>query len=369
MMQSGGKMKTRLMITIPAIVALSILTVFVYDSIFLDKVCQDSGGKRVGDTCLAPIVMDPAKNDPQSAINQSKIKTMKPNSMEYFYYPNPEDITDRDVFQKFILIRLPEELGGDADDVSAFRAYSALSVGVHCQIKYWPHEERKRMEDPCWGSIYRPIDGLMIAGERPVVNNAPVALPYLDLSIDGNGSLHVEPPRWTLDENGVVGEGRDISLQQIHQGSQVIVDSYEQTNPNHPKIPIDFAGQILTQINPSSNIVEALYHDFSSHDWYGMTLYIRNVSAQDQQHFLNLAKHNSEFWQISETAIRIWGSALDKNNEQSEGFREYNIEFILNGFKFTIEGQDIDLMKKAIVASYFPGNDYDDMFLVSSTVK
>ena len=362
-------MKTRLLIMVPVIIALSILAVLVYDSMILDEICHDGGGKRIGDTCLAPIAINSTKNDPQSAISPSQIKTMKPNSMEYFYYPNPEDIINRDVFQKFVLIRLPEELGGDSEDISAFRAYSALSVGVHCQIKYWPHEERKRMEDPCWGSIYRPIDGLMIAGERPVVNNEPVALPYLDLSIDEDGSLHVEPPKWALNENGVVGEGRAISIQQIRQSSQVIVDSYEQTNPNHPKIPIDFAGQILTQINPSSNRVEALYHDFSSHDWDGMTIHIRNVSAQDQQHFLNLAKSNSEFWQMGDTTIRIWGSALDENNEQPEGFREYNIEFILNGFKIAINGQNMDLMKKAIIVNYFPENDYDDMFLVSSTVK
>ncbi len=354
MAQSGGKMKTRLLIIIPATITLPILAVLVYDSVTLDRICQDSGGKRTGDICLVPIAINSAKNDSQSVISQSQIKIMKPNSMEYFYYPNPEDTVNRDVFQKFILIRLPEELGGDADDVSAFRAYSALSVGVHCQIKYWPHEERKRMEDSCWGSIYRPLDGLMIAGERPVVNNAPAALPYLDLSIDENGSLHVEPPKWTLDENGVIGEGRDISLQQIRQGSQVIIDSYEQTNPNHPKIPMDFAGQILTQINPGSNRVEALYHDFSSHDWHGITIHIGNVSAQDQQHFLNLAKSNSEFWQVDDTAIRIWGSALDVNNEQSEGFREYNVEFILNGFKIAFEGQNLVLMKKSNRCKLFP---------------
>ena len=37
--------------------------------------------------------------------------------------------------------------------------------------------------------------------------------------------------------------------------------------------------------------------------------------------------------------------------------------------QITFEGQNMDLMKKAIVASYFLENDYDDMFLVSSTVK
>ena len=362
-------MKTRLLIIIGIIVIASIFAVITVDSVNLDKICQESGGKRDGDICLSPIAINSTKNNPQNAISPSQIKTMRPNSMEFFYYPNPEDTTNRDVFQKFILIRLPEELGGDADDVSAFRAYSALSVSVHCQIKYWPHEGRKRMEDPCWGSMYRPIDGLMIAGERPVVNNAPVALPYLDLSIDENGSLYVKTPKWTLDENGVIGEGRNISFDEIRQGSQVIVDSYEQTNPNHPKISVDFAGQILTQINPDTNRVEAIYHDFSSYDWHGITFYISNESVQDQQYFLNLAKSNSEFWQVGDTIIRIWGSALDKNSDQPERFREYNIEFILGGFKFAIKGQNIDLMKKAVIANYFPENNYDDMFLVSSTVK
>ena len=362
-------MKIKSFVIIGIIISVSVFTVVAVDSILLDKLCQDSGGKRDGDICLAPVIVNSTKTDSQDLPSPSQIKTIKPNSMEYFYYPNPSDVTDRDVFQKFILIRLPGELGGNADDVSAFRAYSALSVGVQCQIKYWPHEERKRMEDPCWGSMYRPIDGVMISGERPVVNTKPVALPYLDLSIDENGSLYVEPPVWTMDKNGVIGEGRDITLQQIRQGSQVIVDSYEQTNPNLPEIPIDFAGQILTQINPHTNRVEALYHDFLTQDWHGITLYIRNVTAEDQRYLLNFARPNSESWQIGETVIRIWGSALDKNSEQPEGFQEYNVEFILNGYKFFVNGKNIELIKESIVTNYFPENNYDDLFLISSTVK
>ena len=131
------------------IIIISVFTVITVDSIILDKICHDSGGKRDGDICLAPIITNSSKNDDsENTVKLSQIKTMRPNSMEYFYYPNPQDTTDRDVFQKFILIRLPSELGGNVDDASAFRAYSALSVGVHCQIKYHPHEERKRIEDP-----------------------------------------------------------------------------------------------------------------------------------------------------------------------------------------------------------------------------
>ena len=352
-----------------SVIVASVFTVIAIDSIALDKICRDSGGIREGDICLAPIITNSSNNDySENTVKPSQIKTMRPNSMEYFYYPNPEDTTNRDVFQKFILIRLPAELGGSVDDASAFRAYSALSVGVHCQIKYHPHEERKRIEDPCWGSMYRPIDGIMISGERPVVNTKPVALPYLDLSTDENGSLYVEPPVWNMDKNGVVGEGRNIPLQQIRQGSQGIVDSYEQTNPNHPKVSIDFAGQILTQINPRTNQVEALYHDFLTQDWHGVTIHISNASAADQQYLLNFARPHSEYWQIGDKVIRIWGSALNENSEQPEGFREYNIEFILNEHKFFINGKNIELMKQSIITNYFPEYDYNDLFLISSTV-
>ncbi len=362
-------MNAIIMLIVGVIVIASVFALVTIDSLGIGMMCQDSGGMRYDDTCYVPIPPNSAINDSRNDVIMPQIKTMMPNSMEYFYYPNPEDVEDRDVFQKFILIRLPEELGGDADDVSAFRAYSALDLTSHCYIKYWAYEERKRMEDPCWGSMYRPIDGLMIAGERPVVNNVPAALPYLDLSIDDNGSLYVEPPKWTLDENGVVGEGRNISLQQIRLGSQIIADSYGQTHSNHPKIPVDFAGQILTQINHGNNKMEALYHDFYHGDWKGLTISTRNVSALDQQHFLNLAKPDSEFWQIDDTVIRVWGSALDGRSEKPKGFQEYNAEFVLEGFKFTINGQNIELMKKSIAAVYFPENDYDDMFLISSTVK
>lgn len=363
-------MKTRVLLIIGIVIIIaSIFAVIIIDSANLDRICQDSGGKRIGDTCLAPTIINSTNNDSQDTFSLSHLKTMKPNSMEYFYYPNPEDTTDRDVFQKFILIRLPEELGGEADDVSAFRAYSALSVSNHCLLKYWPDEGRKRLEDPCWGSIYRPIDGLMITGGKPVTNNAPVALPFLDLSMDENGSLYVEPPVWAPRENGVVGVGRDMSLEDIRLDSRIVADSYQKTNPHHPNLPVDFAGQILTQIYPDSNRVEALYHDFSSTDWDGISIYVNNVSAQDQTYFLNLAKSNSEYWQIGEDIIWIGGSALDKNSKLNEGFKEYDIQFISDGFKFRIIGKNVEFMKKSIVANYFPEFGYDDLFLVSSTVR
>jgi|GEM_PF-2359157 len=360
-------MKTRLLIIIPAIIVFTILVIVAYDSVSLDKICQDSGGKRTGDICQIPIVTT-VMGDSETDFDISQITTMKPNSMKFFYYPNPEDTTNRDVFQKFILIRLPESLGGGADDVSSFRAYSSVSVtSDHCLIKYWPDAGRQRMEDPCWGSMYRAIDGLLIQSPDPITNDSPVALPRLDLSIDENGSLYVEPPKWTLQENGVIGVGRTISIQEVHQGSQFLVDSYQTSYPNHPKIPASFVGYRLTELHTGHDI-EVRYVDFLSLNNY-IDFLVDNVSAQDQQYFRNLAKSNSELWQIDDVIIKISGSALDKNNDQPERFKTYDVEFILDGFKFTIEGKNIESIKKAIVVNYFPEHNYDDLLLVSSTVE
>ena len=355
---------------ISAIVVVSVLVFFTADSMNLDRLCAEKGGVRNGDMCIIE-TFETETDEPdihESDFDFSKVTTMKPNTMEFFYYPNPEDTANRDVFQKFILIRLPEELGGGVDDVSAFRAYSSLSVGVHCQVKYWPDEGRKRMEDPCWGSMYRPIDGANMY-PYPVMTDSPLGLPYLDLSIDDDGSLYVEPPIWTMQENGVIGVGRTMSMQEIRHGSQILIDSYEKTNPGHPNIPVDFAGLALAEINSHHNRVNARYSDFGSLYHHDISFEVRNVSAQDQKSFSNLAKPNSEFWQVGDAVIRIGGTAMDKNSKQPEKFRDYDIEFILDGFKFAINGQNIDLMKKAIVASYFPENSYNDMFLVSSTVR
>jgi len=172
-----------------------------------------------------------------------------------------------------------------------------------------------------------------------------------------------------MNENGVIGVGRHLSLQEIRQGSQILIDSYEKTNPNHPMIPVSFAGIVLAEINSDHNRVNAKYSDFGSQYLQDISFEIRNVSAQDQQYFLNLAKFNSEFWQIGDTVIRIGGSALDANSKQPEKFRNYDVEFILDGFTYTITGSNLELLKKSIVSTYFPEHSYDDLIFVSSTVK
>src|SRR3989442_15433687 len=57
-----------------------------------------------------------------------KISDMQPNSFGYFMYPSSYKISPENAYQTFLLIRLPAWLGGGKDDVSAFRAYSAVDL-------------------------------------------------------------------------------------------------------------------------------------------------------------------------------------------------------------------------------------------------
>lgn len=158
-----------------------------------------------------------------------KISEIKPNSMAWFWYPDPDRFNNRDPFDRFLLIRLPDYLGGTVNDASAFRAYSAIDPSSHCLVKYWPEEGRRRIEDPCHGNTYDPVSGHAIQiGGNPVLVSENLGLPYVTLSSDKDGYLYVEPPIWTEDENGVIGIGRKISEQEIKFAIEFIATREEQ---------------------------------------------------------------------------------------------------------------------------------------------
>ncbi|MGD2107724.1 MAG: hypothetical protein PVH93_08985 [Nitrosopumilaceae archaeon] len=364
------KTKFKILIVISAIAAITI-GFFAFETTAAEVLCIEKGGVISGDLCIMENPSPKLTEDSEiEELPLDKISFMEPNSMEFFYYPDPEDTENRDVFQLFILIRLPEHLGGAVNDVSAFRAYSAVSISTdHCVTKYWPDPGRQRLEDPCWGTMYRAIDGLITQNTDPVLITTPMALPYLDLSMDDNGSLHIEPPTWTVEKNGVIGVGRSVSMQEINQGSQILIDSYKKSHPNHPSLPVSFAGFGLAEIDSHYNRIESRYYDYASMGHHNVFLAITNVPAQDQKYFQNLAKSNSELWQVGDTLIWIGGHAFDENSSQPERFREYEIQFVLNGFKYTIIGTNLESLKKSIIANFFPDYSYEDLVLVTSTVK
>jgi hypothetical protein len=287
---------------------------------------------------------------------------MKPNSMEFFYYPNTKNSEKPDPYQIFMLIRLPEWMGGDATDASAYRAYSALGIDDHCMVRYWPEDGRQRIENPCSGVMYRSIDGAMTRG-FDLKSVRPIALPQLNLSSDENGFLYIEPPTWSKTKNGVNGYGREISLEEIVQSSEFLKEKFTKSNPDFPKVSSEFAGFTLSEIDRVNQGIVILYADFTSTSGY-LFISIQKCYCQEPT-TINLTEPNSEFWQIGDTVLTIGGSALDKNNEMPEQFKVYEIQFIKDGYEFRIEGKNIDFMKKEIVANYFPEYKYDDMFLIS----
>ena len=140
---------------------------------------------------------------------QANVKTFPTNYAEVITYPKTGDrVLDEEAFRKWQFIRLPEEMGGSANDVSAFRAFSMVCLHLWCLWKYYPSEDKKRGECPCHGSIYDPVTGTAVAGPASLQAAPSDTLPKLDFEADADGFLWILPPVWGINENGVVGYGR-----------------------------------------------------------------------------------------------------------------------------------------------------------------
>lgn len=131
------------------------------------------------------------------------------NTSAIFVYPRTGDPElDAEPFRRYQLIRLSKELGGDAADASAFRAYSMICVHLWCLWDYKP--VRARLECPCHGSIYDPKSGLAVAGPASLQTPPNNVLPDLDLEVDSDGAIWILPLRSGVDGNGIVGFGRRV---------------------------------------------------------------------------------------------------------------------------------------------------------------
>ena len=140
---------------------------------------------------------------------QANVKTFPTNYAEVITYPKTGDrVLDEEAFRKWQFIRLPEEMGGSVNDVSAFRAFSMVCLHLWCLWKYYPSEDKKRGECPCHGSIYDPVTGTATAGPASLQAAPSDTLPKLDFEADADGFLWILPPVWGINENGVVGYGR-----------------------------------------------------------------------------------------------------------------------------------------------------------------
>ena len=144
--------------------------------------------------------------------SQANVKTFRVNHSEAIIYPKAEDPSlNEEAFRTWQFIRLPEELGGNKNDASAFRVYSMVCLHLWCLWKYWPEEGRKRGECPCHGSMYDPLTGMAFAGPASLQSPPSNVLPVLDLEVDNDGNIWIKPPNWSVNGNGIVGFGRYIT--------------------------------------------------------------------------------------------------------------------------------------------------------------
>jgi Rieske Fe-S protein len=142
---------------------------------------------------------------------QANVNTFPINHAEVIAYPKTEDrVLNEEAFRKWQFIRLPDELGGSKNDVTAFRAYSMICLHLWCLWKYWPQENRKRGECPCHGSMYDPVTGTAFLGPASLQAPPSNTLPNLDFETDANGFLYISPVTWGVNANGVVGYGRFV---------------------------------------------------------------------------------------------------------------------------------------------------------------
>ena len=140
---------------------------------------------------------------------QANINSFPVNHAEVITYPATGDAAlDAEAFRKWQFIRLPEELGGAKNDVSALRAYSMICLHLWCLWKYWPDDGRKRGECPCHGSMYDATTGTAYVGPASVQAAPSNTLPELTMEIDSQGFVSILPPKFNANDNGVIGYGR-----------------------------------------------------------------------------------------------------------------------------------------------------------------
>ncbi len=134
------------------------------------------------------------------------------NHADVLTYPRTGDpALDAEAFRKWQLIRLPAELGGKDNSLSAFRVFSNICVHLWCLWEYktiGPKRIRNQGECPCHGSTYDPLTGKATWGPAAVQAAPSNVLPKLDLEMDAEGFLYILPPTWGVNDNGIVGYGR-----------------------------------------------------------------------------------------------------------------------------------------------------------------
>jgi hypothetical protein len=142
-------------------------------------------------------------------------------------------LRDADPQEYYQLIRLPQEIVGNRNEISAYRAYSGLDIESHCLVRYFA--DRSELEDPCHSNHYRVWDGLVYAGissfgvsgaNSAILSSGSsyIGLPHMRLGVDSEGYIVAYKPDNSLYGDGVVGEGKRFTDEQLRETNTKLVD-------------------------------------------------------------------------------------------------------------------------------------------------
>jgi hypothetical protein len=229
-------------------IIIAVSAALVFASLVVVPQLATDASQAGGDKARRIVVFDPQYDYEKQMeimdVHPVKIGDLQPNESPWFLSPFSKDMNEfyeqeidkasqedvreffakSEAYSRYNLIRLPEFLGGDNDDISSFRAYSAMAVSNSCGNKYF--STRYAIEDPCHGDMYRPWDGLAVSGPAAsgvyshslVESPRPVALPYLTLAVDEEGYIVAKRPDPTI--NGVVGQGHRPSQSELESNNR-----------------------------------------------------------------------------------------------------------------------------------------------------
>jgi hypothetical protein len=208
------------------------------------------------DTPRRVFALDPRKyygrsvSDEPITMKAVRPADLRPNSFVWFLDPygktmeklggNKTEITlnkqteelfqNRDAYENYMLIRLPEWMGGEKAGASALRAYHAISLSDKCTHRYFADDGRWRIENPCAGDLYRPWDGYAFAGPASAgtVGFVPSkgfypALQKMRLATDNEGYVVAFRPNIDPGADGSQGEGRRLSPSDLEESNRALI--------------------------------------------------------------------------------------------------------------------------------------------------
>ncbi len=291
-----------------------------------------------------------------------RIHDIRPGAFGDFMYPGSYNYTNSysgDAYQRFLLIRLPSYLGGDKNDTSSFRAYSRIDIESHCIVSY-NLRDFFQIVDPCHNERYRVFDGAsyyfgVSMFDKPVEN----ALPQLDLVSDNDGFLYVKPPIWTVDQNGIVGEGRHLFWEQTLATSKIILKEYNNTIKNGIKMPFNVKNGTLSLFDITHDGKKSQFHYISNNS--AITTVTIDVTycnctkpADDLESYM--LKENPQAWKFDDHLIYAAPTYYGIKDEQF-----YYIGFYENGYQVFIETPMHFTEGMQVALTFFNGTKLSDL--------